>query len=232
MEALGSPSISRDPMGRGPCFPKTSVCRFWHNDIHYRSLPEIHFTASGFFLKTFDCLCVFVFVSFWSFFFLRAYTLWKAGKKKQKHKNDNNLHDLQTGRTNTLLCRSFFRLSREKSIQSMCYQTRGPWWSYIAHLTKQICIFTVEVSAKFTALGFLYKLYSTNHPHPPPPPELLPITYKWIRLQLQLLCNFMITDYNYNYIFPECNRLQLHCNVIDYNYNYFLVVPCLKKIPV
>ena len=30
----------------------------------------------------------------------------------------------------------------------------------------QICIFTVEVSAKFTALGFLYKLYSTNHPTP------------------------------------------------------------------
>ena len=48
-------------------------------------------------------------------------------------------------------------------------KTRGPRWSYIAHLTKQICIFTVEVSAKFTALGFLYKLYSTNHPHPPPP---------------------------------------------------------------
>ena len=42
----------------------------------------------------------------------------------------------------------------------------------------------------------------------------------------------MITDYNYNYIFPECNQLQLqlHYNVIDYNYNYFLVVPCLKKI--
>ena len=39
----------------------------------------------------------------------------------------------------------------------------------------------------------------------------------------------MITDYNY--IFPECNQLQLElpCNVIDYNYNYFLVVPCLKK---
>ena len=62
-------------------------------------------------------------------------------------------------------------------------------------------------------------------------PDLLPITYKCIRLQLQLLCNFMITDYNYNYIFPECNQfqLQLHCYVIDYNYNYFLVVPCLKK---
>ena len=53
-------------------------------------------------------------------------------------------------------------------ILSQC-KTRGPWWSYIAHLTKQICIFTVEVSAKFTALGFLYKLYSTNHPHPTPP---------------------------------------------------------------
>ena len=54
---------------------------------------------------------------------------------------------------------------------------------------------------------------------------------KCIQLQLQLLCNFMITDYNYNYIFPECNQLQLqlHCNVIDYNYNYFLVVPCLKN---
>ena len=40
-----------------------------HNDIHYRSLPEINFTASEFFLKTFDRFCVFVFVSFWSFFF-------------------------------------------------------------------------------------------------------------------------------------------------------------------
>ena len=36
----------------------------------------------------------------------------------------------------------------------------------------------------------------------PSQPDLLPITYKCIRLQLQLLCNFMITDYNYNYIFP------------------------------
>ena len=38
-------------------------------------------------------------------------------------------------------------------------------------------------------------------------PDLLPITYKCIQLQLQLLCNFMITDYNYNYIFPEYNQL-------------------------
>ena len=41
----------------------------------------------------------------------------------------------------------------------------------------------------------------------------------------------MTTDYNYNYIFPKCNQLQLqlHYNVIDYNYNYFLAVPCLKN---
>ena len=39
-------------------------------------------------------------------------------------------------------------------------KTRGPWWSYIAHLSKQLCILTAEVSAKFTALRFLYKFYS------------------------------------------------------------------------
>ena len=67
-------------------------------------------------------------------------------------------------------------------------KTRGPWWSYIAHLTKQICIFTVEVSAKFTALGFLYKLYSTNHPHPPPPSTtpLAMFFYKSWRPELNL----------------------------------------------
>ena len=47
-----------------------------YNDIHYRLLPEINCTASGFFQKTFDCLCVlslFLFGLF--FFFLRVYTL-------------------------------------------------------------------------------------------------------------------------------------------------------------
>ena len=34
-------------------------------------------------------------------------------------------------------------------------ETRGPWWSYIAHLSKQICILTIKVSATFTALRFL-----------------------------------------------------------------------------
>ena len=31
----------------------------------------------------------------------------KKKTKKKKHKNNNNLQDLQTGQTNTLLCRSF-----------------------------------------------------------------------------------------------------------------------------
>ena len=77
-----------------------------HNNIHYRSLPEIHFTASGFFVKTFDRLCVFVFVSFW-YFFCESTHYEKQKEKKKKKKNNNNLHDIQTGRTNTLLCRSF-----------------------------------------------------------------------------------------------------------------------------
>ena len=36
------------------------------------------------------------------------------------------------------------------------------------HLSKQICVLTVEVSAKFTALRFMYKFYSPGPPHPPP----------------------------------------------------------------
>ena len=73
MEALSSPSISRAPMGGGCAFRKLVYAGNRHNDIHYRSLPEIHFTASGFFLKTFDCLCVFCL--FLSDPFLRVYTL-------------------------------------------------------------------------------------------------------------------------------------------------------------
>ena len=44
--------------------------------------------------------------------------------------------------------------------------TRGPWWSYIAHLSKQLCKLTVEVPAKFTALRFLYKFYSPTPERP------------------------------------------------------------------
>ena len=89
MEVLGSPSISRAPMGGGHDFriPKTSVCR-WQVQKQYTlvRLTEIHFTASGFFLKIFNCLCIFVFVSFWScfsFFFCKSTYYEKQGKKKQ-----------------------------------------------------------------------------------------------------------------------------------------------------
>ena len=55
------------------------------------------------------------------------------------------------------------------------FMTRGPWWSYIAHLSKQICILTVEDSAKFTALRFMYKFYSPAHLPPPTPPPHPPL---------------------------------------------------------
>ena len=58
-------------------------------------------------------------------------------------------------------------------------KTRGPWWSYIAHLSKQLCKLTVEVSAKFTALRFLYKFYS------PTPERLCFFHASWL-LELNL----------------------------------------------
>ena len=96
-------------MGGGHAFQKLVYAVNRHHDIHYRLLPEIYFTASVF-LKTFDHSCIFVFVSFWSLFFCESTHYEKQrniNKQKKKHKNNNNLHDLQTGRTNTLLCRSF-----------------------------------------------------------------------------------------------------------------------------
>ena len=89
MEALGSPSILRAPMGGGHSFriPKTSVCRWQvQRQCTFVRLPEIYFTASGFFLQIFDCLCVFVFVYFWSCFsfFFASLHIMKSRKKKKK----------------------------------------------------------------------------------------------------------------------------------------------------
>ena len=90
MEALGSPSISRAMMG-GAMLSKNRKLVYAgnrHNDIHYHSLPEIHFTTSGFFVKTFDRLCIFVFVSFWSFFiFFLFFFCESTHYEKQKKKN-------------------------------------------------------------------------------------------------------------------------------------------------
>ena len=55
-------------------------------------------------------------------------------------------------------------------------KTRGPWWTYIAHLSKQLCILTVEVSAKFNPLRFLYNFYS---PAPKRPCFLSSIMMAW-----------------------------------------------------
>ena len=48
------------------------------------------------------------------------------------------------------------------------------------------------------------------------------ILCKWNRLKLQLLWNFMITDYNYNYFFSKCNRLQLQIT-LKKNHDYFMI---------
>ena len=61
-------------------------------------------------------------------------------------------------------CHALFSLKKKKVskfhlLQVLCWQkiiTRGAWWSYITHLSKQICTLTIEVSAKFTALRVLY----------------------------------------------------------------------------
>ena len=118
MEALGSPSISRAPMGGGGghAFRKLVYAGNKHNDIHYRSLPETHFTGSGFFLRTFDRLCVFVFVSLWSFFanlHIMKSRKTKQNKKRTKTKKPKKKNPKKqqftwfTNRSNTLLCRSF-----------------------------------------------------------------------------------------------------------------------------
>ena len=60
---------------------------------------------------------------------------------------------------------------------------------------------------------FLYAFYIS---------ELGSITCKCNRLQLQLLWNFMITDYNYNYFFLKCNRLQLQIT-LQSNHDYFMI---------
>ena len=76
-----------------------------------------------FFLKLFYCLCIFClcfflvlfFFSFLSFFFFVSLHIMKSREKKNNIKNNNNL---QTGRTNTLLCQSFtdYHLKRALSL--------------------------------------------------------------------------------------------------------------------
>ena len=73
MEALGSPSISRAPMGGGHAFriPKTIVCRRQvQRQYIIVHLTELQFTASGFFPQDFLSVPPYNFVSFsfWSFF--------------------------------------------------------------------------------------------------------------------------------------------------------------------
>ena len=86
MEALGSPSILRAPMGGSHAFRKLVYADYRYNDINYRSLPEIHFTALGFFLRLLTvcarfCLCFFL------VFFFASLHIMKSRKKKGKKKS-------------------------------------------------------------------------------------------------------------------------------------------------
>ena len=92
--------------------------------IYYRSLTWNPFYCIRIFPKEFwPFECFFVFVSFWScffffFFFWRVYTLWKAEKKNIKITTQQF-----TNRSNKqIIVPKFFflRLSREKSVKSMC----------------------------------------------------------------------------------------------------------------
>ena len=123
MEALGSPSISQAPTGKGHAFriPKTSECRWQVQQYTFMRLTEIHFTASGFFLKIFDCLCILSLFLFGLVFLFFASLHIMKSRKKEKKKNIENNNSLRTGRTNTLMCRSFYRLSHKKSVKPMSY---------------------------------------------------------------------------------------------------------------
>ena len=89
-----------------------------YNDIHCRSLPKIHFTALGFFLKIFVCLCVFIFVSFWSFF-ASLHNMKNRKKKKKKKKNNikiTTIYMVYKPVEQNILVSKFFRLSPENSV--------------------------------------------------------------------------------------------------------------------
>ena len=79
MEALGSPSISRAPMGGAMLSENRKLVYAGnrHNNMHYRSLPEIHSTASGYFPKDFwpfvrFCLCFFLVFFLFIYFFCES----------------------------------------------------------------------------------------------------------------------------------------------------------------
>ena len=94
--------------------------------IHCRSLTWNPFYCFRIFPKDFSpfvrfMFYLFIFYFYFFFFFLLfCESTHYEKQKKQQHKNNKNL---QTGHGNTLLCRSFFfKLSREKSVKSLCYQ--------------------------------------------------------------------------------------------------------------
>ena len=102
--------------------------RYNDNTLSFANLKSILLLQD--FSKTFLTVCAFLssflfgLVFFFFFFFCESTHYEKQRKKtnkKNKKKKHKNINNLQTGRTNTLFCRSFFfRLLRENSVKSMC----------------------------------------------------------------------------------------------------------------
>ena len=95
MKALGSPSISRAPMGAGGGGGEGGGAEMLSE---YRKLvyaDEIHLTASGFSSEDFllfvcFCLCFFLVLFFFSFF-----ASLHIMKSREKNKNSNNLRTVE-----------------------------------------------------------------------------------------------------------------------------------------
>ena len=77
--------------------------RYNDNKLSFAYLNSI-LLLQFFFLKIFYRLCVFVFVSFFFFFFFFFFFSSLHIMKKSKKDIYQNNNNLQTGRTNTLLC--------------------------------------------------------------------------------------------------------------------------------
>ena len=92
MEALGSPSISRAPMGGSHAFLIRVYAgdRYHDNTLSFANLRSI-LLLQDFFRNIFDRLCVFVFVSFWSYFLCESTHYEKQKKKQKKKKKKKNI---------------------------------------------------------------------------------------------------------------------------------------------
>ena len=124
MEVLGSPSISRAPMGGAMLSEYRKLVyadgRYNDNTLSCAYLKFI-LLLQDFFLS-FLTVCAFLSLFLFGLVFLFCESTHYEKQGKKINKNDNNL---RTGRSNTLLCRSFYRLSRGKRVKKGKRKVQG-----------------------------------------------------------------------------------------------------------